>query len=157
MVISDISVKLPVFATVLSMLILAFGILSFRDLPLREYPDISTPVVSVMTSYRGASAQVMESKVTRLIEDQISGIEGVESISSQSSDGRSSVSVEFSISRDIDQAANDVRDKVARIVSSLPYWAPKTCWTKIRARPVLGDRKLQRRSVPPRAVRRGGS
>ena len=107
MVISDISVKRPVFATVLSMLILAFGILSFRDLPLREYPDISTPVVSVMTSYRGASAQVMESKVTRLIEDQISGIEGVESISSQSSDGRSSVSVEFSISRDIDQAAND--------------------------------------------------
>ena len=119
-VISDLSVKRPVFATVLSLMILAFGILSFRDLPLREYPDINTPVVSVQTVYRGASAQVMESKVTRLIEDQISGIEGVESISSSSADGLSSISVEFSTSRDIDQAANDVRDKVARIVSRLP-------------------------------------
>lgn len=138
MVISDISVKRPVFAAVLSMLILAFGVLSFRDLPLREYPDIATPVVSVTTSYRGASAQVMESKVTRLIEDQISGIEGVESISSQSADGRSSVSVEFSISRDIDQAANDVRDKVARIVSRLPEEAdpPQIAKTDSDSRPI---------------------
>jgi multidrug efflux pump len=123
MIISDVSVKRPVFAMVLSLLILAFGVLSFRDLPLREYPDVDAPVVGVMTTYRGASAQVMETRITRLIEDQISGIEGVKSISSSSADGLSSVSVEFSLSRDIDQAANDVRDKVSRIVSRLPVEA----------------------------------
>ena len=117
MFISDISVKRPVFATVISLLILAFGILSFRELPLREYPDTSPPRVSVSTGYRGASAQVIETKVTQLIEDQISGIEGVESISSSSRDGSSRISVEFSIDRDIDQAANDIRDRVARVVN----------------------------------------
>ena len=120
MLLSDISVKRPVLATVISLLILSFGILSFVDLPLREYPDVSTPIVSVSTSYRGASAEVMETKVTQLIEDQISGIEGVESISSRSMDGASRISVQFDISRDIDQAANDVRDKVARVAGRLP-------------------------------------
>ncbi len=94
--------------------------LSFRDLPLREYPDINSPVVSVSTVYRGASAQVIETRITQVLEDQISGIEGVNSISSSSSDGRSRISVEFKIDRDIDEASNDVRDKVARIVGSLP-------------------------------------
>ena len=98
--------KRPVFATVISLLLLAFGILSFRELPLREYPDLSRPVVSISTTYRGASAQVMETEITQLIEDQISGIEGVESIRSSSSDGSSRISVEFDISRDMDQAAN---------------------------------------------------
>ena len=120
MIISDISVRRPVFATVISLLILAFGVLSFRDLPLREYPDINSPVVSVSTVYRGASAQVIETRITQVLEDQISGIEGVNSISSSSSDGRSRISVEFKIDRDIDEASNDVRDKVARIVGSLP-------------------------------------
>lgn len=120
MFISDISVKRPVFATVISLLILAFGILSFRGLPLREYPDTSPPVVSVQTDYRGASAQIIETTVTQVIEDQISGIEGVESISSSSLDGSSRISVEFSIERDIDQAANDIRDRVARVIDRLP-------------------------------------
>lgn len=120
MIISDISVKRPVFATVLSLLLLCFGILSFRDLPLREYPDLSRPIVSISTSYRGASAQIMETQITRLIEDQISGIEGVDAIRSSSADGTSRISVEFDINRDIDQAANDVRDKVARVVNRLP-------------------------------------
>ena len=115
MVISDLSVKRPVFATVLSLLLLAFGVLSFRDLPLREYPDITSPVVSVSTIYRGASAQVIESRITNVLEDQISGIEGIKSITSRSSDGRSSISVEFKVDRDIDQAANDIRDKVSRL------------------------------------------
>ncbi|MDH5738146.1 MAG: efflux RND transporter permease subunit, partial [Gammaproteobacteria bacterium] len=115
MLLSDISVKRPVLATVISLLILSFGILSFVDLPLREYPDVTTPVISVSTSYRGASAEVMETKVTRIIEDQISGIEGVESISSRSQDGASRISIHFKISRNIDEAANDVRDKVARV------------------------------------------
>ena len=138
MVISDLSVKRPVFATVLSLLILSFGVLSFRDLPLREYPDISSPIVGVTTNYRGASAQVMETKVTQVIEDQISGIEGVESITSTSADGRSSISVEFSIDRDIDQAANDLRDKVARVVGRLPLEAdpPQIAKSDSNSRPI---------------------
>jgi multidrug efflux pump len=138
MVISDLSVKRPVFATVLSLLILAFGVLSFRDLPLREYPDISSPIVSVSTTYRGASAQVMETKITQVLEDQISGIEGVQSITSQSADGLSGISVEFSIDRDIDQAANDVRDKVARISGRLPTEAdpPQIAKSDSDSRPI---------------------
>jgi multidrug efflux pump len=101
-------------------LIVAFGVLAYRDLPLREYPQTSPPIVSVSTSYVGASARVIESKITQIIEDQISGIEGVESISSSSRDGSSRISVEFSIDRDIDQAANDVRDRVARVLNRLP-------------------------------------
>ncbi len=120
MIISDVSVKRPVFATVISLLILAFGILSFKDLPLREYPRTSPPMVSVSTSYAGASAQVVETKITQLLEDQISGIEGVEAIRSSSRDGSSRISVEFRVDRDIDQAANDVRDRVARVVRRLP-------------------------------------
>lgn len=138
MVISDISVKRPVFATVISLMILAFGILSFRDLPLREYPQTSPPLVSVSTSYAGASAKVMETKVTRLIEDQISGIEGVESISSTSLDGLSRISVEFSLEREIDQAANDIRDRVARVINRLPEDAdpPRIAKADSDARPI---------------------
>jgi len=138
MIISDISVKRPVFATVLSLMLLAFGILSFRDLPLREYPDLSPPIVSVTVSYRGASAQIMETQITQIIEDQISGIEGVSSIKSSSSDGRSRISVEFDIDRDIDLAANDVRDKVARIANRLPEEAdpPQIAKTDSDARPI---------------------
>lgn len=138
MLLSDISVKRPVLATVISLLILAFGILSFKDLPLREYPDVQSPVVSVSTSYRGASAQVMETKVTQLIEDQISGVEGVESISSRSMDGASRISVRFDVKRDIDQAANDVRDKVARVLRRLPEEAdpPRIAKADSDARPI---------------------
>lgn len=119
-------------------MLLAFGILSFRDLPLREYPDITSPIVSISTSYRGASAQIMETKVTQTIEDQISGIAGVASIRSTSSDGTSRISVEFDISRDIDQAANDVRDKVARIVNRLPEESdpPQIAKSDSDARPI---------------------
>lgn len=120
MLISDVSVKRPVFATVISLLIIAVGVLAFRDLPLREYPQTSPPIVSVSTNYTGASARVIESKVTQIIEDQISGIEGVESISSSSRDGSSRISIEFALDRDIDQAANDVRDRVGRVLGRLP-------------------------------------
>jgi multidrug efflux pump len=120
MILSDVSVKRPVFATVISLLLVAFGILSFMELPVREYPDTSPPVVSVSTSYPGASAEIVEAQITQLIEDQINGVEGVTSISSSSSDGSSRVSVEFRVGRDIDQAANDIRDKVSRVVRRLP-------------------------------------
>ena len=117
---SDISVKRPVFATVLALLLLAFGILAFRDLEVREYPDISAPIVSVRVSYPGASAEVVESRITQVLEREVSGLEGIKSINSRSADGRSSISVEFSLERDIDEAANDVRARVARVTRALP-------------------------------------
>ncbi len=120
MILSDISVKRPVFATVISLVLICFGVLSFMQLPLREYPDTSPPIVSISTSYPGASAEVVETQITQRIEDQINGIEGVTSISSSSSDGSSRVTVEFAVGRDIDSAANDVRDKISRITRSLP-------------------------------------
>lgn len=120
MILSDVSVKRPVFAAVISLLLVAFGVLSFLELPVREYPDASPPVVSVSTSYPGASAEIVEAQITQLIEDQINGVEGVQTISSSSSDGSSRVSIEFAVGRDIDQAANDIRDKVSRITRRLP-------------------------------------
>jgi len=120
MILSDISVKRPVLAIVMSLLIIIFGIISFDRLPLREYPDIDAPIVSVRTSYVGASANIVETRVTQVIEDSVSGIEGIKSISSQSSDGSSNISIEFEITRDIDSAANDVRDRVNRVISRLP-------------------------------------
>ncbi len=120
MLLSDISVKRPIFATVVSMLLVAFGIISFTQLPLRELPDIDPPIVSVDTRYPGASAAVVETRITQLIEDRIAGIEGIKSISSSSNDGRSRITIEFSLNRSIDAAANDVRDRVSRVLNNLP-------------------------------------
>ena len=120
MILSDISVRRPVFATVLSLLLVAFGLLSFMGLPLRELPNIDPPIVSVSTTYPGASADVVQSRITEIIEDQVAGIEGIDTISSRSRDGSSNVTIEFSLSRDIEAAANDVRDAVSRVISRLP-------------------------------------
>lgn len=117
---SDISILRPVFASVISLLLIAFGIVSFSRLPLREFPDIDPPVVSINTSYSGASASVVEAKVTQVIENRISGVEGIKYISSSSEDGRSRISIEFDVGRDIDGAANDVRDRVSGILNNLP-------------------------------------
>ena len=123
MILSDLSVKRPVFATVINLLLITFGIVAFLTLPLREYPDIDPPVVSINTSYPGASAAIVESKVTQLLEDRISGIEGVKSINSNSRVGRSNISIEFELDRDIDAATNDVRDRVSRALNNLPEQA----------------------------------
>lgn len=120
MILSDISVTRPVFATVLSLLLIAFGLVSFSRLALREYPDIDPPVVSVDTSYPGASANIVETRITEVIEDRISGVEGIKHVSSTSSDGRSSINIEFDVGRDIEAAANDVRDRVSGIMDDLP-------------------------------------
>lgn len=120
MILSDISVKRPVFATVLSLLLIVLGLLAFKQLPLRELPDIDTPRVSIQTSYRGAAAAVIESRITKPIEDAISGIEGIELINSSSQTGLSSISIEFSLQRDIEAAANDVRGAVNRVIAQLP-------------------------------------
>lgn len=117
---SDTSVKRPVFAAVLSLLLVAFGILAYNTLPVREYPDVSPPIVSVSTTYVGASADVIETRITQPVEDQISGIEGIKNIRSSSRDEVSRINIEFELWRDIDQAANDVRDRVSRIVGFLP-------------------------------------
>jgi multidrug efflux pump len=118
--ISEFCIRRPVFATVLSLMLVIFGLVSLERLAVREYPDITRPVVSISTSYRGASANVVENKITQVIEDRIAGIEGVTKLESDSEDERSSIRVEFDISRDIDAAANDVRDRIGRVVAQLP-------------------------------------
>jgi multidrug efflux pump len=120
MFISDLSVTRPVFATVVSSLLVLFGLVAFERLSLREYPDIDPPIVSIDTRYRGAAAAVVETRITQLIEDRVAGIEGIRSINSTSQDGRSRISVEFNLSRDIDSAANDIRDRVFSVLSELP-------------------------------------
>ncbi|MDJ0782268.1 MAG: efflux RND transporter permease subunit [Desulfosarcinaceae bacterium] len=120
MILSDLSVKRPVFASVISLLLVVFGIVAFERLPLREYPDIDPPVVSIETLYPGASAQVVETRITELIEERIAGVEGIRFISSSSQDGESTVTVEFETGRGIDGAANDIRDRVSAILGSLP-------------------------------------
>jgi len=119
-IISDLSVKRPVLAVVFSLLLVAFGLVAFDRLPLREFPDIDPPVVSIETIYRGASADVVESRITRVIEDRIAGVEGIRFIESSSEDGRSAISVEFNVERDVDGAANDIRDRVSGVLSQLP-------------------------------------
>ena len=123
MILSDVSVTRPVFAAVMSLLLIAFGLVSFDRLPLREYPDIDPPIVTVTTTYPGAAANVVENRITELIEDRISGLEGIRYISSVSEDGRSRITIEFDIKRDIDGAANDVRDRVSAILDDLPVEA----------------------------------
>jgi len=122
-ILSDLSVKRPVFATVLNLLIITFGIVAFLMLPLREYPDIDPPVVNIVTSYPGASSAIVETKITQLLEDRISGIEGVKTINSNSRVGRSSITIEFNLDRDIDAATNDVRDRISRALNNLPEQA----------------------------------
>ncbi|MEZ5066935.1 MAG: efflux RND transporter permease subunit [bacterium] len=120
MILSDVSIQRPVFATVLSLLLVILGLAALSRLPVRQYPDIDPPVVSIETRYRGASADVVETKITQVIEDRIAGLEGIEKLTSSSADERSDIRVEFGLGRDIDAAANDVRDRVARVLEQLP-------------------------------------
>ena len=120
MTLSDVAVRRPVFAFVISALIVVFGVLGLRGLPLRELPDVDQPVVSVQAAYPGANAEVIENRVTQVIEDAQSGIDGVDIITSESEDGESSVNIRFNLSRDIEAAANDVRDAVSRVRPRLP-------------------------------------
>ncbi len=136
---SDTSVKRPVLATVINLLLVVFGVFALLKISVREYPDIDPPIVSVRTNYDGASAAIVESQVTQIVEDQIAGIEGIESMNSESRDGRSSISVEFQLSRNIDDAANDVRDRVSRVLGNLPEQAdpPEVTKADADARPIM--------------------
>lgn len=120
MMLSDHSVKRPVFAAVISMLLVILGLASMMNLPVRQYPDTDAPVVSIDTRYSGASAEVIETKITQVIEDRIAGLEGIEKLTSTSSDERSDIRVEFNLDRDIEAAANDIRDRVSRVLDQLP-------------------------------------
>src|SRR5690606_27162233 len=117
---SDVSVKRPVFATVLSLLQVVLGAIAFTRLPLRELPDIDPPIVSIDVNYRGASAAVVETRITQVLEDAVAGIEGIRSVESQSRDGRGDITLEFSLNRDIESATNDVRSAVSRVLDRLP-------------------------------------
>ena len=120
MKLSDISVKRPVFAAVLAMLTVVVGIVGFFSLSIREYPDVDPPVVSVDTVYTGAAASVVESRITQVLEERLSGIEGLETITSRSQDGESDITLEFAPGRDVDVAANDVRDRIGSASDDLP-------------------------------------
>src|SRR5262245_14811548 len=129
----EICVKRPVFATVLSLVILLVGLISYTRLSVREYPRIDEPVVSVSTTYRGASAEVVESQVTKPLEDSLAGIEGVELMTSQSRSETSRINVRFTLKRDPDSAAADVRDKVARARGKLPDTIDEPIIAKVEA------------------------
>jgi len=136
---SEVSVKRPVFATVISLLLVIIGLLAATRLPVRELPNVESPVVSIETIYRGASADVVETKITQVIEDRVSGLEGVTKINSQSVDGRSSINIEFAPDRPVDEAANDVRDRVARVAAQLPQEAdpPEIGKVDFNAEPIM--------------------
>jgi multidrug efflux pump len=133
MILSDISIRRPVLATVMSLLIILIGLIAFDRLPVREYPNIDAPVVSVRTVYPGASAEVMESQITKPLEDSLSGIEGIRTIKSVSREEVSQITVEFIQSRDPEAAANDARDRVARVRGALPDEAQDPVVAKIEA------------------------
>ena len=115
-----ISINRPVLATVFSIVILLFGVIGFSFIGVRDYPSVDPPVITVSTSYVGANSDVIISQITEPLEESINGIDGIKSITSVSSDGRSTITVEFGLNIDLEAAANDVRDRVARAQRSLP-------------------------------------
>ncbi len=117
---SELSIKRPVFAVVCSIVIIIFGAIGYSFLGVREYPAIDPPVVNVRTSYVGANAEIIEQQVTEPIEKAVNGVEGVKNISSSSSQGSSSITVEFELGVDLERAANDVREKVSQVAGRLP-------------------------------------
>ena len=133
MTLPELCIKRPVFATVLSLGVLLLGVISYSRLSVREYPKIDEPVVSVETAYKGASAAVVESTITKVLEDSLSGIEGVDVMTSQSRSERSQINIKFKLTRDPDSAAADVRDKVARVRGRLPDAADDSIIAKVEA------------------------
>ena len=114
------SVQRPVLAIVMSIVIIIFGIIGFNFLGVREYPSVDPPIITVRTDYTGANADVIESQITEPLEEEINGIAGIRTLTSTSSEGRSSIRVEFELGQDLETAANDVRDKVSGARRSLP-------------------------------------
>ena len=130
---SHISIDRPVLAIVLSITILLFGIIGFFFLGVREYPSVDPPIITVSTNYTGANAEIIETQITEPLEESINGIEGIETLSSVSRDGRSTISVEFNLESNLEAAANDVRDRVSRAMRNLPPDADPPIVTKADA------------------------
>ncbi len=139
MTLSDLSVRRPVFAAVAAIILCVVGIAAFTTLSVRELPSVDPPVVSVSTIYRGASAEVVEERITQVIERQVAGIQGIDRVNSTSRDGVSRVNVSFSLNRNLDAAANDVRDAVSRVSSQLPNQAdpPQIAKANADASPIM--------------------
>ncbi len=136
---SELSIKRPVFAAVMSIALILLGIISYLRLPVREYPDIDPPIVSVVTFYRGASPNVVETEITDVLEEQFATIEGVKTITSSSQEQGSAITIEFELNRDVDVAANDVRDRVSRVRGQLPREAEDPVVEKVdvNAQPIM--------------------
>jgi len=117
---SDLSVKRPVFAAVAAIILCVIGLAAFLGIPIRELPSVDPPVVSISTTYRGASAEIVEERITQVLERQVSGIQGIDRVSSSSRDGRSQINITFKLDTDLETATNDVRDAASRVVSQLP-------------------------------------
>jgi multidrug efflux pump len=120
MTLSDLSVKRPVFAAVAAIVLVVIGVAAFFTLPVRELPSVDPPVVSIETDYTGASAEVVEQRITQVIEQQVAGIQGIDVVNSSSRDGISRITITFTLDRDLDGAANDVRDAVSHVANLLP-------------------------------------
>src|SRR6266480_3529849 len=120
MILSRVSIQRPVLATMMNLVLVLFGVIGLSRLPVRELPDIDPPIVSVTTVYPGANAQVVETEVTERLEEQINNIEGIKTLTSESREGVSNITIEFDLSRAIDIAAQDVRDRVSRVRGTLP-------------------------------------
>ncbi|MBI3886474.1 MAG: efflux RND transporter permease subunit [Opitutae bacterium] len=139
MLLSDTSIRRPVVCLVAAIVIVLVGLIAFGKLPVREYPNTDSPVISVETGYPGASAEVVESKITEPLEKELSSIDGIRVMRSGSSEQRSNINIEFNLSRDISDAANDVRDRVSRARNRLPLEAnePQISKTDADANPIL--------------------
>ena len=139
MSLSSISIRRPVLATVFSIVIVLFGVIGFNYLPVREYPAVDPPIITVSTNYIGANADVIESQITEPLEDQINGIAGIKNLTSVSREGRSTITVEFELSIDLETAASDVQSRVGRAVGNIPPDADPPIVSKADAdaRPIL--------------------
>ena len=118
--IASLSINRPVLASVLSIIVVLFGVIGFLFLGIREFPSVDPPIITVSTNYTGANPDVIESQITEPLEESINGISGIRTVTSISSDGKSSITVEFDLGVDLDNAANDVRDKVSAAIRNLP-------------------------------------
>src|SRR6266852_8609080 len=120
MILSRLSIQRPILATMMNLVLILFGLIGLSRLPVRELPDIDPPIVSVTTVYPGANAAVVETEVSERLEEEINNIEGIKTLTSQSREQVSSITIEFDLARDIDLCAQDVRDRVSRVRGSLP-------------------------------------
>jgi multidrug efflux pump len=133
MKLSHVSIRRPVFATVMSLVIVLVGIVSYDRIPVREYPNVDTPVVNVTTSYKGASAEIVEAQVTQILEESLAGIEGIDFMTSVNRQEESQITINFKLNRDPDGAAADVRDRVSRVRGKLPSEIDEPVIQKVEA------------------------